>query len=303
LLIEIMSEDAKPKAESQPKKGKPKKEGGKKEGAKKEPKKESKPEEKKADAGAGAEPKQEKAKKPRKKKEKPAAAKEEKSGGGEKPAPKAEAKEDKKDDGFAVSFTIPSAAAGELKNSQIKPKIKDAFFGFGAIDEVRVTGEAGQDRVGVVFLTRVLSKGDSVREKLLKKEQATIALLGQNIELFLSDAKGSGGGSTSGTSHRTKNEENAKKGGRGRGRGREAGAAGGEEPKAERARRPSPPRIGPIGRASGGPKPSKFIPPDKAAKAKAKKEEEAKKAAQKAGGKEESEAPKASGKKEAAKKA
>jgi len=280
-------------------------------------------------AGAGGEAKGEKAKKSKQKKEKKENDKGEK-GSGEKTAPKSSEKKEKekdeaeekggdKDDGLAISFTIPAAAAGEQKNSQIKPKVKDAFFGYGAIDEVRVTGEAGQDRVGVVFLTRVLGKGEAVREKLKNKEQATIAVFGQNLELFLSDAKGSGGGSTSGTSHRSKNEEKAKKSGRGRGRGREAGApgaAGGEEaPKTERQRRPSPPRIGPIGRAAGGPKPSKFIPPDKAAKAKAKKEEEAKKAAAaKASGKEagkeaaagkkeaKKEAPKAGGKKEAAKK-
>jgi len=151
------------------------------------------------------------------------------------------------------------------------------------LDEVRVTGDADADRVVVVFITRVLSKGEAIREKLKKEEKVTVSIFSEDVELFLSDARGSGGGATSGTSNRPKNEEKKKSVGRGRGRGKEgeAGAAGapaGGKPEG-RERKKSPPRIGPIGRASGGPSPGKFILPEKALKAKLKKEEEAKKEA------------------------
>jgi hypothetical protein len=277
-----MSEDSKAKAEAAPAK-----KGGKKGGDKKEKKPEAKAEAKAEAAPAAAgEAKQggeKKAKKPKKEKKEAAPAAEAKGDAKaaepkkeEKAAPAAPAAPEP----FAIAFTLSAASVGEAKNTLIKSKVKDAFFGYGALDEVRVTGDSDADRICVIFITRVLSKGEAIQEKLKKGDKVTINIFSEEVELFLSDARGSGGGATSGTSYRPKNEEKKKSAGRGRGRGKEgeAGAAPGGKPEG-RERKKSPPRIGPIGRASGGPSPGKFILPEKALKAKLKKEEEAKKEA------------------------
>jgi vacuolar-type H+-ATPase subunit H len=135
---------------------------------------------------------------------------------------------------FAFELKLAKADIGEkTTNKQVKAKVSEAFMGYGAFDECRVTGDVGADRVVVVFFARLFGKGQPAWDALSKGEETTVSLYDKSITLAKSDAKASGGGATTGTSFRPKKETpkgEKKKGGRGAGRGDEKK---GEEGKGE----------------------------------------------------------------------
>lgn len=92
-------------------------------------------------------------------------------------------------------------------NQQVKSKVKDAFTGYGALDQCRVQGDVGQDRTVVVFFDRLFGKGQPAWDALQKGETVNISLYDEQIPLSLSAEKPSGGGATSGTASLPKKEK------------------------------------------------------------------------------------------------
>jgi len=133
---------------------------------------------------------------------------------------------------YAFELKLQKEKIGEkTTNKQVKAKVSEAFMGYGAFDECRVTGDVGADRVVTVFFARLFGKGQPAWEALSKGETTTVSLYDETVPLSKTDAKPSGGGATTGTSFRPKKEAKAgekKAGGRGRGRG-----APGEEKKVD----------------------------------------------------------------------
>jgi len=127
-------------------------------------------------------------------------------------------------DVFAFELKLTKEQIGEkTTNKQVKAKVSEAFMGYGAFDECRVTGDVGADRTIVVFFARLFGKGQPAWEALSKGEATTVSLYDVTVPLSKTDAKPSGGGATTGTSFRPKKEakdgKDKKAGGRGRGRG------------------------------------------------------------------------------------
>jgi len=125
---------------------------------------------------------------------------------------------------FAFEFKLPAAKIGALTtDKQVKAKVSDAFMGYGAFDECRVTGGVGADRTVIVFFARLFGKGQPAWDAVKAGEKPTITVYDEAIELQATDAKPSGGGAATGTAHLPKKEakKEAKKGGRGAGRGEE----------------------------------------------------------------------------------
>jgi hypothetical protein len=126
---------------------------------------------------------------------------------------------------YAFELKLLKDKIGEkTTNKQVKAKVSEAFMGYGAFDECRVTGDVGADRTITVFFARLFGKGQPAWEALSKGEAATVSLYDETVPLSKTDAKPSGGGATTGTSFRPKKEAKAgekKAGGRGRGRGEE----------------------------------------------------------------------------------
>jgi len=149
---------------------------------------------------------------------------------------------------FAFEFKLTKAQIGEkTTNKQVKAKVSEAFMGYGAFDECRVTGDVGADRTVVVFFARLFGKGQPAWDALGKGEETTVSLYDATVPLAKSDAKPSGGGATTGTSFRPKKETpkgEKKKGGRGAGRG--------EEKKGEDGKAAAPGAPGVDGKKEGG---------------------------------------------------
>jgi len=121
---------------------------------------------------------------------------------------------------FAFEFKLLKDKIGEkTTNKQVKAKVNEAFLGYGAFDECRVTGDAGADRVVTVFFARLFGKGQPAWDTLTRGEEASVSLYDETVPLRKSDAKPSGGGATTGTSFRPKKEapKGDKKGGSRRG--------------------------------------------------------------------------------------
>jgi len=190
---------------------------------------------------------------------------------------------------YAFEFKLLKDKIGAATtNKQVKSKVAEAFMGYGAHDETRVTGDVGADRTVVIFFARLFGKGQPAWDSLVKGEKATIKVYDEEVELARSDAKPSGGGAATGTAFLPKKEHpkgEKKKGGRGkegkegkdgkegdekdgegRGRGRGRGRGG---PKKEEVKGPSLQR----GRANIG---GKLGQPSKIQLAKAEKAKKAK---------------------------
>lgn len=135
---------------------------------------------------------------------------------------------------FALEFKLLKDKIGAATtNQQVKSKVKDAFTGYGALDQCRVQGDVGADRTVVVFFTRLMEgKGKNAWDALQKGETVNISLYDEQIPLSLSAEKPSGGGATSGTATGPKKEKkDAKKGPRGEKKDGEGKADGKEDSK------------------------------------------------------------------------
>jgi len=131
---------------------------------------------------------------------------------------------------FAFEFKISKANVGEkTTQQQVKSKVREAFQGWGTLDETRLIGGVGADRtVTVIFSPRLFAKGQPAWDALSRGEKPTLEIYGETVELAASDAKPSGGGAATGTAMKPKKEvpkkdaakgEGKRGGGRGRGRG------------------------------------------------------------------------------------
>jgi len=120
---------------------------------------------------------------------------------------------------YAFEFKLPADKIGAATtDKQVKAKVSDAFMGYGAFDECRVTGGVGKDRTVVVFFARLFGKGQPAWDAVKAGEKPTITVYDESIVLGATDAKPSGGGAATGTSFLPKKEakkEVKKKGGRG----------------------------------------------------------------------------------------
>jgi len=149
-----------------------------------------------------------------------------------------ESKKKAKDDveTFAFEFKLLKDKIGDkTTNKQVKAKVAEAFMGYGAFDESRVTGDVGADRTVVVFFARLFGKGQPTWDSLVKGEKPKIKIYDEDVELSQTDEKPSGGGAATGTAHKPKKEAEGKKkggpkkeGGRGGGRGDEKGDGKGD---------------------------------------------------------------------------
>lgn len=128
---------------------------------------------------------------------------------------------------FALEFKLLKDKIGATTtNQQVKSKVKDAFTGYGALDQCRVQGDVGQDRTVVVFFDRLFGKGQPAWDALQKGETVNISLYDEQIALSLSAEKPSGGGATSGTASLPKKEKKDAKKPRGEKKDGEAKADG-----------------------------------------------------------------------------
>jgi len=167
---------------------------------------------------------------------------------------------------FAFEFKLPVDKIGAATtDKQVKAKVSDAFMGYGAFDECRVTGGVGKDRTVVVFFARLFGKGQPAWDAVKAGEKPTITVYDESIVLGATDAKPSGGGAATGTSFLPKKEakKEAKKkgpredskdskdakegdkkdGGRGRGRGKKEEVKG---PSLQRGRANIGGALGPV---------------------------------------------------------
>jgi len=153
---------------------------------------------------------------------------------------------------YAFEFKLEAAKIGALTtDKQVKAKVSDAFMGYGAFDECRVSGGVGKDRVVTVFFARLFGKGQPAWEAVKAGEKPTINIYDETVVIGATDAKPSGGGAATGTSFLPKKEakKEAKKGGRGRGEegkdgkeskdGKDAGRGRGRGAKKEEVKGPS----------------------------------------------------------------
>jgi len=109
---------------------------------------------------------------------------------------------------YALEFKLLKDKIGAATtNQQVKSKVKDAFTGYGALDQCRVQGDVGQDRTVVVFFDRLFGKGQPAWETLQKGETVNVDIYDEQIPLSLSAEKPSGGGATSGTATGPKKEK------------------------------------------------------------------------------------------------
>jgi len=121
---------------------------------------------------------------------------------------------------FAFEFKLPVAKIGATTtDKQVKAKVGEAFMGYGAHDETRVSGGVGNDRNVIVFFARLFGKGQPAWDAVKAGTQPTITVYDEAIVLNATDSKPSGGGAATGTAHLPKKEgkKEAKKAGRGRG--------------------------------------------------------------------------------------
>jgi len=169
---------------------------------------------------------------------------------------------------FAFEFKLAADKIGAATtDKQVKAKVSDAFMGYGAFDECRVTGGVGKDRTVVVFFARLFGKGQPAWDAVKAGEKPTITVYDESIVLGATDAKPSGGGAATGTSFLPKKEakKEAKKkgpredkdgkdgkdakegdkkdGGRGRGRGKKEDVKG---PSLQRGRANIGGALGPV---------------------------------------------------------
>jgi hypothetical protein len=122
---------------------------------------------------------------------------------------------------YAFEFKLEAKTIGLLTtDKQVKAKVSDAFMGYGAFDECRVSGGVGKDRTVTVFFARLFGKGQPAWDAVKAGEKPTVTVYDVATELQATDAKPSGGGAATGTSFKPKKEakkEAKKSGGRGRG--------------------------------------------------------------------------------------
>jgi len=135
----------------------------------------------------------------------------------------------------ALEFKLLKDKIGDkTTNQQVKSKVKEAFTGYGALDQCRVQGDVGQDRTVFVFFERLFGKGQPAFESLQKGETVNISLYDETIPLSLSDSKPSGGGATSGTATGPKKEKKDDKkkprGDKKEGEGKEGDSKDGKRP-------------------------------------------------------------------------
>lgn len=156
---------------------------------------------------------------------------------------KEEKKEERKEEAVDVkavfSFTLPGSLVKEQNAKQLKAKLRPELAGFGVVDEIRVTAvDESTDKEILVFFVRLLIKGSDLKNKIDASEPAKITILGEELDLTLSDASPSGGGKSTGTDKKpsTKKPDSGRggrggrggsdrgdRGGRGRGRGGRGG--------------------------------------------------------------------------------
>jgi hypothetical protein len=142
--------------------------------------------------------------------------------GPKKPQPKPE---------LVLEFELSKELTGAQTVKQIKSKLRDSFFGYGALDEIRVRQDEQKSSCSVFFKT-VVNRGKAIKDGLAAGEDRSVRLFDSDVPVSMNiDAKGSGGGATTHTANKKKEKPEPAPGAGGRGGGGRAPRAGGGDRK------------------------------------------------------------------------